>query len=915
MEQEKSDSLAATPEEEEMAPGGVEMPRHRLIMLFTGLLVAMLTSSLDQTIVSTALPTIVGDLGGADHMQWVVTAEVLAMTATMPVFGRLSDLMGRKGLFMFALGLLAAGSTVCALANGMPMLIAGRAVQGAGGGGLTILSQAIVADVVPARVRGTYMGVMGMAFAVPALLGPLLGGFFTDVVSWHWAFWMNLPLVALSMAAAAFLLPGGKPAGAERVRFDLWGTLSLSGALVCLTLATSLAGTVFAWDSPQAGGLLVATAALAAAFVLAERRAAQPVVPLGLFRNRNFVLTTLAGLFGMLALMGAATYLPTFFQVAQGMSATGAGFMELPAGVGEVVATIGAGVLISRTGKYKALMAVSFAIASASMWLMSTITAQTSTALIACYLLALGFGIGLNVENLVLIAQNEFPNSMVGTVTAANNFFREVGTTLGASLVGALFTANLGRTLAACLEPVGGMAALGVSASSITPELVREMPAAVADAVADAYAEALAPVFLAVTPLLLASLVLMCFLKNTPLREKGGVEAGGVRRAPGSATSWLPAARRPGSPARVIMPPAKRARGLGAPWRRHDAPRRRLSPVARPRPYGAAREQERAGMSIITDGDGAPAAALGVDWGGSAAKLVLVGNNRRELRVLESRFIPNEELSGSAEALLARVASLARVARVGRVAVTGVGASRLPDEMLGLPVLRVDPEFEAVGFGGLALAREEARRRGGASGGPRDLVVANIGSGTSLVRVRGEGEAPDGSSESGGLGGASPFPAIEHLGGSGMGGKMLAGLGALLVGTSDVQELAALAAAGNRGAVDLQVGDLSAEDIPGLPRDLTACNFGKARPGARREDVAAALLNLLFESAGMMAVFACQGTGARDVALTGTCATLPGLVQVASCLGELHGLRIMVPELAPYATAIGAALATRDRRD
>lgn len=497
----------------------IDMPKHRLIMLFIGLLVAMLTSSLDQTIVSTALPTIVGDLGGADHMLWVVTAEVLAMTAVMPIFGKLGDMMGRKGLYLFALVLLAAGSTICALSQNMGQLIIGRAIQGAGGGGLMILSQALVADVIPARVRSTYMGIMGVAFIVPALLGPLLGGFFTDVVSWHWAFWMNLPLAALSFIAGAALIPKNKP-DATDLHFDVWGTVGLVGALVTLTLVTSLGGTLFAWNSPEAIGLIVGTVVFAVCFVIAEHYAEQPVVPLELFKNRNFVLTTLAGLLAMIALMGATSYLPTFYQISHGMTATASGFMELPAGITSTVSSILAGILIARNGKYKALMVWSFVIAVFGVGAFATVTPTTPIWLMCTYLGVAGFGLGLSMENLVLIAQNEFPVSMVGTVTAANNFFREVGTTLGASLVGALFTSNLSRTLVAELEPLGGMEALGISAGSITPAAVHQMPAAVASAVGQAYADAIAPVFLVVTPLIILGAVMMACLKNTPLHTK-----------------------------------------------------------------------------------------------------------------------------------------------------------------------------------------------------------------------------------------------------------------------------------------------------------------------------------------------------------------------------------------------------------
>ena len=520
----------------------IEMPRPKLIALFAGLLIAMLVASLDQTIVSTALPTIVGELNGADHILWVTTAYVLAATITMPVYGKLGDLIGRKGLFIGGLLLLAAGSAACGLATSMPALIAGRAVQGLGGGGLMILAQAIIADVVPARVRGAYMGVMGVAFAVPMVLGPLLGGYFTDVVGWRWAFWINLPLVALSVVAAIAWLPR-RPVRGQMGRLDTWGMVTMTISLTSLVLVTSLGGTTLAWGSPAIIGLVVACIVFGVLFVLAEHRAVEPLIPLYLFRSRNFVLTTTAGLVSMLGLMGAVSYLPTYFQIVHGLSATASGFMEMPALIAEGVASVAAGVAVSRMGRYKAMMVASFAVAALGMGCLATLGVDTSLVLIGCYLFVLGLGVGLNIEILVLIAQNEFPTSVVGTVTAANNFFREVGTTLGASLVGALFTANLARTMGEALAGLGGVAgatgaaegaagaltagvatgsgtaveAVGVSVSSITPELVRELPGELADAIAAAYSDALAPVFVVVVPLMIVGLVLMTMLRNTRL--------------------------------------------------------------------------------------------------------------------------------------------------------------------------------------------------------------------------------------------------------------------------------------------------------------------------------------------------------------------------------------------------------------
>lgn len=504
------------------------LPQRSVLAVFVGLVIAMVAAALDQTIVSTALPTIVGDLGGVNQMLWVTTAYVLTATVVMPVYGKVGDLVGRKGLFIFALALFTVGSVVCALASNMGMLIAGRGIQGLGGGGLMILAQAIIADVVPARDRGKYMGVMGVAFVLPMLVGPLLGGLFTDHLSWHWAFWINVPLAFVAAIAAAFFLP--KPQHKESLAsFDVWGTVFIAGAVVALVLATSWGGVRYDWDSPQIIGLFIGVAAFSVLFVLAERRAKTPLMPLSIFKNRTFVLSTLAGLFVMFALMASMTYLPTFFQIVHGMNATTAGYMEIPMSVVYLVSSLMSGFLVSRNGRYKKLMIVSFALVIAGLVAMTTITQDTSVVLIVGgFLAVLGFGMGLSFEILVLIVQNEFPASEVGTVTAATNFFREVGTTLGASVAGAIFTRGLASTLSEKLASFGGLEALGVEANSITPSIVHMLPGELQRAIGGAYTDALVPMFVAMVPLAIIGTVLMLLLKEKPLAKEQAHEAAGL---------------------------------------------------------------------------------------------------------------------------------------------------------------------------------------------------------------------------------------------------------------------------------------------------------------------------------------------------------------------------------------------------
>ncbi len=494
-------------------------PQSTVVAVFAALLIAMVMGSLDQTIVSTALPTIVGELGGVDHMLWVTTAYVLTSTITMPVYGRTGDIIGRKPLFIAAVALFLAGSVVCGAAGSMAVLIAGRAIAGVGGGGLMVLSQAIVADVIPARKRALYLNIMGIGWAVPMMVGPLLGGLFTDHVSWRWAFWINIPMAALSIAAAAKLLPKPKVAGTLE-GFDGAGTATIAVAICGLTLATSWGGVTYAWNSPVIIGLIAVTVAAAALFVAAERRAAQPLMPLELFKNRNFVLTTLGGFIILFAMMASLSYLPTYFQIAHGMSATAAGYMELPMELTYFVASLASGALIAKTGRYKKLMAASFAIALVGTAAICTMTAETSPIACCAYLSVMGFGFGLSFEVLVLIVQNEFPASIVGTATSATNFFREIGTTLGTSVAGALFTSGLASQLQTHLAGIGGAEALGVDANALTPAIVRALPQAVQNAVAGAYNDALMPLFMLMVPMTIAAALCMLALEEKPLSEK-----------------------------------------------------------------------------------------------------------------------------------------------------------------------------------------------------------------------------------------------------------------------------------------------------------------------------------------------------------------------------------------------------------
>lgn len=488
--------------------------RRSILLVFVGLMTAMLLSALDQTIFSTALPTIVGELNGVDHMLWVTTAYILAATIMMPVYGKVGDLVGRKPLFIAAIVLFMIGSIVGGLSQGMTELIVGRAIQGLGGGGLMILAQAIIADIVPARERGRYMGVMGGVFALASVVGPLLGGWFTESVSWRWCMWINIPLGALAIVSAVvFLHPPHQ--NRARPRLDVAGMMLIAIASASLVLFTSWGGGQYEWGSPMILSLIALTIVSGAAFVLVERRAAEPIMPLMLFRRRNFVLTTSAGLLMGIAMFGTLAYMPTYLQMVAQVDATSAGLLMIPMMGTMLPTSIIVGRRVSATGRYKLYPAIGAVVIGMAMFLLSSMTFDQPIWQTCLYLAVFGAGLGLQMQVLVLIVQNTFPLSMVGTATAANNYFRQIGASLGAAVVGSIFTSNLIELLTELLP--GGAGALG-DANSITPGAVLELPQEIQDVIVSSYNDALTPVFLYIVPLSLVSLVLLLFVREVPLR-------------------------------------------------------------------------------------------------------------------------------------------------------------------------------------------------------------------------------------------------------------------------------------------------------------------------------------------------------------------------------------------------------------
>ena len=499
---------------------GAALQGRALATVFGALMLGMFLAALDQTIVSTALPTIVGDLGGLNHLSWVVTSYLLASTASTPLYGKLGDMYGRKPVFLAAILIFLAGSMLAGLSRSMGELIGFRALQGIGAGGLMVGAQAIIADIVPPRERGRYMGLIGSVFAVASVAGPLLGGFLVETISWRWVFYVNMPIGVLAVLVVVFRLHLSTPP--QRHSIDYVGAALLTAGVSSLILVTTWGGNEYAWDSALIIGLGVAAVALIAAFVWQERRAPEPLIPLSLFRSSVFRVATAVGFFIGLAMFGAIIFIPLFLQLVYGVSPTSSGLRMLPLMAGLLTASVLSGRVISRVGRYKAFPIAGTAITSLGMFLLSRLEVDTAPWLASVYMLVLGVGIGLVMQVIVLVVQNDAPARDVGVATSTATFFRSMGGSIGVALFGAIFATRLATELTALPAAAAERLSGGIN---ISPDEVHALPAELRHEFLLAFVDALQPVFLVGAGLAAVTFVLAWMLKEVPLRTTSNAES------------------------------------------------------------------------------------------------------------------------------------------------------------------------------------------------------------------------------------------------------------------------------------------------------------------------------------------------------------------------------------------------------
>ena len=478
-------------------------------LVIASVAVLLLLAALDQTIVSTALPTIVADLGGLEHLSWVVTSYILASTVVAPLYGKFGDLYGRRNMVFISVGLFLIGSVLCGMASSMTFLILARAVQCLGGGGLFVLALSIIGDVLPPKDRGKIQGVFAGVFGLSSVIGPLLGGWFVDALSWHWIFFINLPIGAIALIG---FLVGFKPSGERKSpSIDFAGAATLTIALSSLVLVTALGGREIAWNSGAALGLIGMCLAATGAFITSEVRAAEPILPLGLFRINVFTVTTILSLFTGAMMLGSITFLPVFLQMAQGVSATQSGLQLIPLTAGILTGSAIAGRYMGKTGRYKKLPIFGTALATIGALGLTRISPDMSQVVFYATLVVFGSGLGMNFPVISTAVQNTVPRAHLGTATAAGVLFRQIGGSVAVALFGAIFASGVAQAMNG--TQIKGMS----SVAELGPQMLADLPPAVQDQIAQSVTMAIQPVYWIVAALSLTAFIVSFFLQEAPL--------------------------------------------------------------------------------------------------------------------------------------------------------------------------------------------------------------------------------------------------------------------------------------------------------------------------------------------------------------------------------------------------------------